>query len=275
MGIMKSSFGVGVTGALLAAALMSTAQANVIFSASGNTIGGNAVSSTAEFSISGNTLTIDLTNTSPANAQEVPGSTLTGVSFLLAGGDSIVLVPVSASSPHAIVNSAACDVTACGNVPQDVGGEWGYQSNFTLGTGTGHYAAGGVGFITTGLAGDIGNFNNGAAGTDLESPASLDGIAFGILSNSHGPLNPGAISNSALIQNDIILTLTGVSGLAETQISGVNFLYGTAATDITTIPGGCRGSNNCGDQFAPEPGSLALIGLALSGLAIARRRWQK
>jgi hypothetical protein len=278
MRIRKAGLGLGVASALLVGFLMSTAHADVIFTATGNTIGGNSVSSSADFSISGDTLTVTLKNTSPANTTEVPGSTLTGVAFLLDNGDTIVLVPTSASSPNAIFNSAQCTINACPNTPQNVAGEWGYQDGFAAGAiATDHYAAGGVGFITTGLAGDIGNFNGGAAGTNLSGPPSgaLNGIDFGIISASHGPLNPGDISNSPLIDDNVILTFTGVDGLTEDQITNVYFLYGTALTDITTIPGSCRGSDNCGDAFVPEPGSLALIGLALSGLAFARRRWQK
>jgi hypothetical protein len=194
----------------VALALSSAAQATVVWTDS-STVGGNAVTASASFTISGNTLTIVLKNTSPAAGLEAPTNTLTGLSFLLTGLDP-VLTPVSAISPNAIFSSGSCNANPCTGTNVNVGGEWGYQNNFS-----GKEGIGSAGYITTGLSGNLGNFN----GQNLQNPTSLDGIQFGIISATHGSLN-GGLSGQALIDDTIILTLTGVSGFTEDQIGSVS-----------------------------------------------------
>ncbi|HET7569879.1 MAG TPA: XDD4 family exosortase-dependent surface protein [Gammaproteobacteria bacterium] len=231
--------------ALGAAAILFTVSAAVAtpitFTASG-TAAGNSVSASAQFTFSGDNLTIVLTNTSgAATGQDVPGSTLTGLFFDLTGNPT--LTPVSATASD-IVQEGECDTGDCSGTGVDVGGEFGYQhesgSGFPNGAGEGIASAG---YITTGLPHNIGNFNNGAAGTDLDSPASLDGINFGIVSNSYANPN-GGLASEPLVQDHVTFFLSGVDGLDNLDISNVSFQYGTSfseanipATPVQPVPG--------------------------------------
>lgn len=248
-GIYMRNFSVAifVIGALLAP----SARASLIFSDNA-IVSGNAVTASATFSISGTDLTILLQNTSPAALLEAPGNTLTGISFLL-NGLAPNLSPVSAISPNAIFDSAACNVNACTGTNVNVGGEWGY------GIYGGEEAVASAGYLQTGLPHNIGNFN----GPNLQGPASLASIEFGIISANHGPLN-GGLNGEALIEDTVALRLTIPAGFTDADIGSVNFIYGTAPDAI--VP-------DAPPATVPEPGTLALLGPAFLGFAgMVRRR---
>jgi hypothetical protein len=274
-----------ITAAALAssAILVGTAPASatVVFQTSG-TASGVAVAAEASFTVSGDVLTITLRNTSAshaANVHDVAGSTLTGVLFHLTG--SPTLVPVSALiEAGSIVQSNKCNAGACTEATIDVGGEWGYQSGAFAGGA--NQAIGSAGYITTGLANNIGNFEDGAAGTDLDSPKSIGGINFGIISAAAG-FNPNnGLSKAPLIQDEVTFALGGVTGVLESDIEDVSFQYGTSWNEANLPAAACVACGMSRDNIevgsrdnasaVPTPASLGLFASGLLALAYVRRR---
>jgi hypothetical protein len=230
--------------------------------------GGVPVSASAIFDITGNTLTITLKNTSPSNSgQDVPGSTLSGLFWDFTGNPG--LTPVSATVAAGSI-IGICDSATCATIT-DVGGEFGYQATAFAGGADRGIAS--SGYLSTGLPGNIGNFNNGAAGTDLDNPDSLNGINFGIISAAAGYNPNGGLANDPVIRDAVTFVLTGVNGLTNANISNVSFQYGTDASELNvpgTVDGGGGSTGN-----VPEPTTAAMFGLGLLGLAAVRRQARK
>ena len=235
-----SSILLAAAGIALGAGLTSTAQ-GLLFTTSGTTSGG-AVSGSADFAITGSALIITLTNTT--GSVGTIAQVLDGLTFTLTNGTAVTLTGVSAAG-FEDCHTGTCAVVNTfhdwGNSPPfgglDVGSpyEWAFTTG-SLKAGFGSLQPGGV-------------VNGSITGTD------------GIPNSQHNDylLGPVAFNLSG--------SFTGL-----TSVSGVTFLWGT--TPETTTGGTTLGCTaNCVlIQPAPEPGSLALLGLALSGLAWVRRR---
>ena len=191
--------------ALLASA--SQTQASVLFSASANA---QSLSAMAPFTISGEVLTILLTNTDTARSgtQWVPSEVLTGLFFNLGTSAHPLTGSPATIGNGKTYNAGSCDAATCSSMTNDVGGEWAY------------------------------GYNSGWSGGGTQGTSG--GINFGILPSSPGgyPLN-GGLSSELLIKGALAFVLDVPDSLTDAMISNVTFAYG-ASTSGRGIPGGYR-----------------------------------
>jgi hypothetical protein len=219
-------------------------------------------SASVSFEVSGGDLVVTLTNTS-TNDVLVPTDVLTAVFFGAAGNP--LFTPTSATLNAGSTTILTGDGSGSGTDPGGVvGGEWAYLNGLSV---TGNNE----GISSTGL----GLFGPGNVfpGSNLEGPASPDGLQYGLTSagDNVGTGN-GGLQNNTLIKNSVVFHL-GLNGNIFdplTDITGVSFLYGTSLTEII-ITGDCI---DCPQTRVPEPGMLTLLGgstLGLLGLTWRRR----
>lgn len=234
---------------LLVLILAGRTPAATIFSGSGNNPEASATASgTASFSISGDTLTLVLTNTtSPRTTAQ--GNALTGVAF-----------DVDSASPVLSLAGTALDGASriwtselASNTSDPLAGSW---TNVLGATPLAAY-----GIATTGFNG---RFNGGSISLGNSSP-NYGIVAAGTFDGTNVAFGG---SQFPFIQNAMAFTFTGLTGISESQIANVKLLFGTDGTGIittttTTTP-------------VPEPVTSVLTLGAVVGLAYARarRRWK-
>ena len=151
---------------LLVGVAVAPAQASTVIG-SGAGFNGAILEAQAMFDISGDFLTITLSNIA-ANDEETggldtPTNTLTGLFFDITGAPTLATVSATIAGGSSILQSATCTPGPCAGVT-DVSGEWGYSGTqdfgFTGGPNAG-YGIASPGYLTTGLPMNVGNFNKG------------------------------------------------------------------------------------------------------------------
>ncbi|PPD22678.1 MAG: hypothetical protein CTY24_06290 [Methylobacter sp.] len=231
------------------------ANATLFTGASGN------LAASVDFSISGNTLTVVLTNTASADVL-VPIDVLTAVFFDISGNPTLTSVSALLTSGSSVFYDPQGQ-PAGGNV----GGEWEYAVGVS-----GPSGAGSQGISSSGLGGAFGqpNFN----GPNLQNPVALNGLQYGILSAGDNTAtgNGGISGSGGLIKNSVTFTLTGIA--PDAIFSNVYFQYGTDLTE-PGYSGNCV-SGNCvppttGDSV-PEPEAPWLLALSLLGFYGYKRK---
>jgi hypothetical protein len=234
--------GIVALGMTLAAA---PCKADIFLGSGTNSETGDMVSASALFEISGDTLKITLKNTTLGGTL-LRGDILTGLVWDVRGGTPVLAFPATALTAGSDIFSNKLT----SNTADPVNGSW---TNVLGATPISQY-----GVSTTGFSGAF------SAGTIT---LGTGGVDYGIVSNGTFPAPPGSGTSGSfnasafpLIQDTLTFTLTGASGVSQTQITNVKFLFGTDGTGLITT--------------TPEPGSLALagIGLAAAGLVGLRRR---
>lgn len=229
--------------------MVQPASAALTFSGSSGSL-----AASVSFEVVGSQLKVILTNTSTADVMEAV-DVLTAVFFNSTG----TLTPVSALlTAGSLVYYDPDGQPGGGNV----GGEWGY--------GTGSARSRTSAISSTGASDPLSMPNFG--GSDLAGPGSgaLDGLQYGILSAGDNSATgaPGNILGSGgLIKNSVTFLLNIGSGFSLASIGGVVFQYGTSLTEPSY-----SASCTSGCLSTPEPGTLALAGLALLAMGARRRR---
>jgi hypothetical protein len=232
-----------VCAALTLLAWPAPTRADLIYSGSS----GNQ-SASAQFDLTGNKLTVILTNTSTADTL-VPTDVLTGVFF----NTTHALTPVSAKLGGSQVFYGSLT---------NVGDGWGY--------GTGLSADGKNSAISaTGAVSGLGMSNFSA------SSNMLDGLPYGILTagDNSATGNMGVTGKGPLIKNSVTFTLTAAAGFSLSELgNSVVFQYGTNLSD-TSFPSGSGGPLVVA---VPVPSSAVLfaVGSCLVGVVnrLPRRR---
>lgn len=233
---------------VLWAAVCPSANAIIVTGSSGN------LSASVEFVVSGDALTVTLVNTSTCDVM-APTEVLTAVFF---DTDPTVALKTGSATASAVVSGPAT---------LDVGGEWAYRGDL------GSPARVGISSSGLGLFGPHDVFG----GLNLQGPASPDGLQYGITSASDNLAtgNAAVTGGNALIQNSVVFTFTGASGLTDASFSNITFQYGTALTETSYVGKYAP----VGDTTAPVPeaptviaGALLLLPFAASTLRILRRK---
>ena len=210
----------------------------------------------AEFTISGDLLTVVLTNTSmslaPASSTLNPADLLTSLYFDIENslGDRPTLTYVSATGDVYMAAQTTTDALVASDadlMAVDPGDDtWQFKSGLALPVG-----------------GDLLTFGIGTAGNSGLDPNGFNGnivggFNYGIYA---GDISTHNLDGTLLVKETATFRFTGVGGFTEADISSTGlFGFGTEPETVTSTP---------------EPGTFAMVGLGLLAMnRVGRRRSQ-
>jgi hypothetical protein len=224
------------------------------------------LSAQADFSLTGNILTVTLTNTASVSPTE-PAGVLTALFFNYQGPGGILSANSATASGWANYNGSFEVVDNQGNgtgvfAPQgDIGGEWGFRSAASGFNVNGNN----YGISSSGLSNIApSDFGSTINGNNLTKPDAPDGIQWGIVNSGYvdGSGN-GGIKNEPFVQDTATIKFTVTDDFLLSGIKGTEFVYGTAYGE-----GGGPGGG--GGNAVPAPAGLILLATALPVFALRR-----
>lgn len=225
----------------------------------------------ATFDVVGSDLHITLKNDATDAPSDDSANQLAAVFFDLP--DTVSLSRISATIiSGAIIQGDQCDISGgpngdnaanCVPTVTNVGGEFAYALVSGPGSADRGISSSGLGLFAP---------TDVFPGANLDNPVEPDGSNFLLVSeNETSFTGNGGLDKEPLIRGTVefVLGITGTFNIY-TDLAHVGFQYGTASTD-TYITGTCTA--NCtttpptpGDQPAPEPGIISLLGAGLLAL---------
>lgn len=228
-----------------------SAFANLLFTAGGtNSLTGNNEAASANFSLTGTTLTLVLTNTGATPTKYQNGDVLTGIFF---DGNFTGATPGTASLTNGSSFVNGSDGSASSGSP---GPNWAFATGLA---GAPDNLQSGISAAGLNLFGS-GNFNNCSATSSCQN---LDGVPYGIVTSGFN----GGLNFSPLEKDSMTFTIDVGSAFSLNSIDTVVFQYGTALTDFQA----CTGSS-CVPNSVPETSSvMSFTPLLLAGLVIFAR----
>jgi hypothetical protein len=207
----------------------------------------------ADFSLSGTTLTVTLTNTATGLTSDVPSSSvLTALAFNVPTTDT--LTPVTAGAGGTALGNGSTLIG--GSVPsgQVLGDNYGFGTGLSfLGFNAGIGAAG------------LNIFGQGSFGTN---PQNVDGVDYGLLPSGDGGTGSGVSGHGPFAENAVVFSFTVKSGFKLSDMGPtVSFVYGTTSN---------VGDHHVTGVIVPEPSTMAIAGLgALVFVTYGLRRRMK
>jgi hypothetical protein len=220
------------------------AYGTVLFTASGLSSANVPVTFEAQLTISGNTLTVQLTNNSPVDSLN-PNDLLGSFYFDILDNTN--------TRPTLTYASAVGDVyLADKNNPDTLQTANANLQAFNAGDNTWQYKA-----MNASLTPFLG-FGIGTVGNSSAAPNNFSGNIVGAIDYSiyRGEITTANLDGKLLVKGTATFTFTGVSGYSEADIvDSYAFGLGTAPDSFLT----------------PEPSSVLLFGLGMLGVAMAGR----
>jgi len=211
------------------------------------------------FTVTGNTLTVELSNTATADAS-VPADVLTAVFFNTNG---VSLTPTSATITSGSLQLHDGTTVHTGTLT-NIAGEWAYVEGSDQGVGA-------AGFSVFG-SGDI--IDDSAPLFNTQTPAGTagappDGLAGGLITGFDSP--NGGLQNRWLLNGTATFTFTFDGTLSAADITDVVFQYGTSL-DEPSFPGDPGDPPVPPTDIVPAPPALLLAGIGLGCCMIGSLR---